>query len=154
MTAIRCRIVGVRQNENVFRHAHIGTRKRFGNEHGVPGLQDPGLLHGNIERSDGDAGEPRQHHRAFLGDVARPARTIDGERYRAPGFHHRLHFHQTALAAARTGAAHRHEPEAANHPRDVLTVVWAWKNTISGPPTSFENLTQYYATPEFWYFTK
>jgi peptide/nickel transport system substrate-binding protein len=32
--------------------------------------------------------------------------------------------------------------------------IWAWKNTISGPPTSFENLTQYYATPEFWYFTK
>jgi peptide/nickel transport system substrate-binding protein len=31
--------------------------------------------------------------------------------------------------------------------------IWAWKNTLSGPPASFENLTQYYATPEFWYFT-
>jgi peptide/nickel transport system substrate-binding protein len=32
--------------------------------------------------------------------------------------------------------------------------IWAWKNTISGQQESFENLTQYYATPEFWYFTK
>jgi len=36
----------------------------------------------------------------------------------------------------------------------VPDYIWAWKNTLSGPPTSFENLTQYYATPEFWYFTK
>jgi peptide/nickel transport system substrate-binding protein len=45
----------------------------------------------------------------------------------------------------------------ANQPvqfQPVPDYVWAWKNTISGPPTSFENLTQYYATPEFWYFTK
>jgi peptide/nickel transport system substrate-binding protein len=32
--------------------------------------------------------------------------------------------------------------------------IWAWKNTISGNPDSFENLTQYNLTPEFWYFTK
>ncbi len=32
--------------------------------------------------------------------------------------------------------------------------IWAWKTSISGPPTSFENLTQYYATPEYWFFTK
>jgi peptide/nickel transport system substrate-binding protein len=31
-------------------------------------------------------------------------------------------------------------------------LIWAWKTDISGPPDSFENLTQYYATPEFWYF--
>ena len=33
-------------------------------------------------------------------------------------------------------------------------LIWAWKNSISGQPASFENLSQYYATPEFWYFTK
>jgi peptide/nickel transport system substrate-binding protein len=33
-------------------------------------------------------------------------------------------------------------------------LVWAWKTTISGEPASFENLTQYYVTPEFWYFTQ
>jgi peptide/nickel transport system substrate-binding protein len=32
--------------------------------------------------------------------------------------------------------------------------IWAWKTSISGEPASFENLSQYYATPEFWYFTK
>lgn len=32
--------------------------------------------------------------------------------------------------------------------------IWAWKTTISGDPKSFENLTQYNLTPEFWYFTK
>lgn len=29
-----------------------------------------------------------------------------------------------------------------------------WKTNISGPPTSFETLTQYQLNPEFWYFTK
>jgi len=33
-------------------------------------------------------------------------------------------------------------------------LVMVWKKTISGPPASFENLTQYQLTPEFWYFTK
>jgi peptide/nickel transport system substrate-binding protein len=45
----------------------------------------------------------------------------------------------------------------ANQPvqfQPVPDYIWAWKNTISGPQNSFENLTQYYATPEFWYFTK
>jgi len=32
--------------------------------------------------------------------------------------------------------------------------VWTWKSDISGSPESFESLTQFYATPEFWYFTK
>lgn len=29
-----------------------------------------------------------------------------------------------------------------------------WKKTISGPPASFESLTQYQLNPEFWYFKK
>jgi peptide/nickel transport system substrate-binding protein len=33
-------------------------------------------------------------------------------------------------------------------------LIWAWKTNISGTPVSFENLTQYYATPEFWFLTK
>jgi peptide/nickel transport system substrate-binding protein len=36
----------------------------------------------------------------------------------------------------------------------VPDLIWAWKTSISGEASSFENLTQYYATPEFWYFTK
>ncbi len=32
-------------------------------------------------------------------------------------------------------------------------VIWAWKNTLSAVnPQAWENLTQYYATPELWYF--
>jgi peptide/nickel transport system substrate-binding protein len=31
-------------------------------------------------------------------------------------------------------------------------VVVAWKKTLSGPPGAFANLTQYYLTPESWYF--
>ncbi len=31
--------------------------------------------------------------------------------------------------------------------------VFAWNKMISGPPDSFANLTQYYFTPEVWYFT-
>jgi peptide/nickel transport system substrate-binding protein len=34
-------------------------------------------------------------------------------------------------------------------------IIWAWKNTLAAQnPQAFENLSQYYATPEFWYFTK
>jgi len=33
--------------------------------------------------------------------------------------------------------------------------IWAWKTTLSAQnPAAWENLTQYYATPEFWYFNK
>ena len=32
--------------------------------------------------------------------------------------------------------------------------VMVWKKNISGPPDSFANLTQFYITPELWYFTK
>jgi peptide/nickel transport system substrate-binding protein len=35
-----------------------------------------------------------------------------------------------------------------------VDLIWAWKTGISGTPDSFESLTQYYATPEFWFFTK
>jgi peptide/nickel transport system substrate-binding protein len=44
----------------------------------------------------------------------------------------------------------------ANQPvqfQPVPDIVWAWKNTLSAVnPQAWENLTQYYATPEFWYF--
>jgi len=33
--------------------------------------------------------------------------------------------------------------------------IWAWKKSLSAQnPQAFQNLTQYYATPEFWYFNK
>jgi peptide/nickel transport system substrate-binding protein len=32
--------------------------------------------------------------------------------------------------------------------------VAVWTKKLSGPPASFENLTQLYLTPEFWFFTK
>jgi peptide/nickel transport system substrate-binding protein len=37
----------------------------------------------------------------------------------------------------------------------VVDYIWAWKTNISATdPSAFENLTQYTATPEFWYVTK
>ena len=37
----------------------------------------------------------------------------------------------------------------------VIDYIWAWKTNISATDsTAFENLTQYTATPEFWYLTK
>jgi peptide/nickel transport system substrate-binding protein len=58
------------------------------------------------------------------------------------------------------------DPNAVKNEASYLTVqqpglfqpnpdfVAAWKKTISGPPGSFANLTQFYLTPEMWYFTK
>jgi len=35
----------------------------------------------------------------------------------------------------------------------VIDYIWAWKNSLSATmPQAWENLTQYYATPEYWYF--
>ena len=37
----------------------------------------------------------------------------------------------------------------------VPDIIWAWKNTLSAQiPQAWENLSQYYATPEFWYLNK
>jgi peptide/nickel transport system substrate-binding protein len=35
----------------------------------------------------------------------------------------------------------------------IPDIIWAWKTSISGPRAAFENLTQNYVTPEFWYLT-
>jgi len=32
--------------------------------------------------------------------------------------------------------------------------VMVWSKSLSGPPTSFESLTQFDLNPEFWFFTK
>src|SRR5271157_2997917 len=122
MIAVGSLVVGIGRNEDVLRDAHVRPRKRFGNEHGVPRLQDPRLLDSDIERGNRDAREACQHYRAFLGDVARPARTINGESYGASRLDHCLHFQQAALASARAGAADRHKPETANYPRDVFAI--------------------------------
>ena len=38
-------------------------------------------------------------------------------------------------------------------PNKKLVYTWAWKTTLSAQkPETWENLTQYYATPEYWYF--
>ena len=36
----------------------------------------------------------------------------------------------------------------------IADSVFVWKKTLSGPRSSFASLTQYYLTPEFWYFTR
>ena len=67
------------------------------------------------------------------------------------------------LIAASTGGS---DPAAVKAEADYLTkqvpslfqpnvdLIEVWKKTISGPPSSFESLTQYQLNPEFWYFTK
>jgi peptide/nickel transport system substrate-binding protein len=39
------------------------------------------------------------------------------------------------------------------NPVSPNAAVVVYKKTLSGPPASFANLTQFYLTPEFWYFT-
>jgi len=37
----------------------------------------------------------------------------------------------------------------------VPDIIWAWKNTLSAQtPQAWENLSQYYVTPEYWYLNK
>src|SRR6266699_2557915 len=67
------------------------------------------------------------------------------------------------LIAASTGGT---DPNAVKTEANYLTLqvpslfqpqvdnIVVWKKTISGPPASFESLTQYQLNPENWYFTK
>jgi peptide/nickel transport system substrate-binding protein len=67
------------------------------------------------------------------------------------------------LIAASTGGS---DPNAVKNEAEYLTkvqpslfqpavdLIQAWKTGVSGPPDSFESLTQYELNPEFWYFTK
>jgi peptide/nickel transport system substrate-binding protein len=67
------------------------------------------------------------------------------------------------LIAASTSSS---DPNAVEAEADYLTkqqpslfqpavdLIETWKTGISGPPESFESLTQYELNPEFWYFTK
>jgi peptide/nickel transport system substrate-binding protein len=63
-----------------------------------------------------------------------------------------------ASVSGRDPAAVKNEAafETLNEPvlwEPVPDVIWAWKTSLSGPRAAFENLTQYYVTPEFWYFS-
>jgi peptide/nickel transport system substrate-binding protein len=40
------------------------------------------------------------------------------------------------------------------NPSSPNGAVSVWKKTLSGPPDAFANLSQFYLTPEFWFFTK
>jgi peptide/nickel transport system substrate-binding protein len=53
---------------------------------------------------------------------------------------------QTEISAVATQLPGNFQPVPDN--------IAAWKTTLSGPNSSFANLTQYYFTPEDWYFTK
>jgi peptide/nickel transport system substrate-binding protein len=67
------------------------------------------------------------------------------------------------LIAASTGGS---DPAAVKAEADYLTqqqpglfqplpdYIYVWKKTISGPPSSFETLTQFQLNPEYWYLTK
>jgi peptide/nickel transport system substrate-binding protein len=71
--------------------------------------------------------------------------------------------HADSLIAASTGGS---DPEAVKAEANYITLqvpslfqpqvdnIVVWKKDISGPPTSFESLTQYQLNPEFWYFIK
>jgi peptide/nickel transport system substrate-binding protein len=64
----------------------------------------------------------------------------------------------TASVSGSNPAAVRNEASFLTANQPVLfnpnpDLIWVWKTDVSGPPDTFENLTQYYATPEFWYFT-
>ena len=57
------------------------------------------------------------------------------------------------LAAVKAEASYltQQQPSLFQPDPDAIVV---WRKDISGHPSSFANLTQYYATPEFWYFIK
>ena len=56
-----------------------------------------------------------------------------------------------AAVAAEASYLTQHQPSLFQPNPDTIVV---WRKDISGEPSSFANLTQYYATPEFWYFIK
>ena len=65
----------------------------------------------------------------------------------------RLHLRRRPGRGEERGRVPDHRPAGAVPAQPGL--IWAWKTTLSAQnPQAWENLTQYYATPEFWYFNK
>src|SRR5689334_17984547 len=78
----RQRLLMIRTSWNSSRASHVAMNsgKRFGQNEGIPCIQDPGSLYCYVEREDGCAGHPCQMNRSGFRYISRTARTIDGKR--------------------------------------------------------------------------
>src|SRR5215469_8024515 len=99
-----------------------GSRKRLGDDHAIPGVQDPGALDSNVKAADGLAGLLGQHDRAGFGDVTRAARAVDGEHSGVAVFQFAAHSDEGPNRSARTRPAYRAEAELLENARDIFAV--------------------------------
>jgi len=114
--------VGVGWNKYLPGDTCQSPRKRFGNHERVPGVQDPGIFNRGVKRGQRHSGSAGQQHRAGLGDVAWPARSVDGKYGSPPLLDVPPHAQQCADGAAITGATHWHESKLPDDSRDVFAV--------------------------------
>lgn len=93
--------VGVWRDVNRRSEEDYGARKRSGQEEVIPGfLEGFSAVDSDVKNKDGAAGFSGEHDGAGLGDVARAARTVDGEGAIDAFFEAASHYGQSAKASA------------------------------------------------------
>src|SRR5215472_6479135 len=99
-----------------------GARKRLGDDHAVPGVQDPGAVNGDVEAANGLAALFGEHDWSRLGYVARAAWAIDGEHSSITFFQFAAHAHERADCPTGTRPTHRAITKPLHDAGDVLTI--------------------------------
>src|SRR5262249_9677650 len=128
-----------------------GSGKRLGNDHLVPGIQNPGAFNRDVKATDGMPGLFGQRDRPRLGDVARAARAVDCERRGMAVFQFAAHAHQGAYRAVRARSAYRTVAELGQDARDVFAVKAAAdhdRNLFAAKPVSGRNHAAMPETPD------
>src|SRR5205823_10174251 len=99
-----------------------GSGERQRNLKFVPTIELDLVFHGNVKTEDCGASLQSQQHRPLLCDIARPARTIDGECRVATTPHFSPHFDERSKAATGTGTSCRTITETLNALGDDLAI--------------------------------
>src|SRR5215831_21358853 len=125
---------GIGGNRDGAAEVSTGTGEGHGNDHPVPGIEDPGALHGDVETTDGLAGFLGQQHRPLLRHIARSAGPVDGKDRRVPFFQFTPHSHEGADSSPRTRPTHWTIAQLPQDASDVFAVKAAADHDRHLPP--------------------
>ena len=115
-------IACIRGYDHLAADSHQSAREWFGYHGAVPGLEYPGLLHGNMENDHWRAGAAREGHRPGFGHVPRPFRAIDSEGHGCALLQCAAHSEKSANCAAGARSPHFYKTEFLHDAAGILAV--------------------------------
>lgn len=146
----RCQLVFGGLCRDCHRTAEVGAgaREWLGDDHPVPRIELPGSLDRNVKAVDRLAGLLGQQDGSGLGDVARPARAVDGKHRRVSQLDFAPHSDQRANAASRTRSPDRTKPEFTQNAGYIFAIEAAADHHRYFPPAKTVACRQHAAVPE------